>query len=131
MTYTKDSKTGSASASKTFTVNNSEVQANNAFVTALSGSIAYAGRTYRPDADKKITAYKFTGDASGATWTVPSSLDGYDTITITTNPGQNDGSLTITGKTTLIVRRLPLLRLLPVSLKLQLFPWPPILLTKK
>lgn len=100
VTYTKDSKTGSASASKTFTVNNSEVQANNAFVTALSGSIAYAGRTYRPDADKKITAYKFTGDASGATWTVPSSLDGYDTITITTNPGQNDGSLTITGKTT-------------------------------
>lgn len=100
VTYTKDSKTGSASASKTFTVNNSEVQANNAFVTALSGSIAYAGRTYRPDADKKITAYKFTGDASGATWTVPSSLDGYDNITITTNPGQNDGSLTITGKTT-------------------------------
>ena len=100
VTYTKDSKTGSASASKAFTVNNSAVQANNAFVTALSGSIAYAGRTYRPDADKKITAYKFTGDASGATWTVPSSLTGYDTITITANPGQNDGSLTITGKTT-------------------------------
>lgn len=100
VTYTKDSKTGSASASKTFTVNNSEVQANNAFVTALSGSIAYAGRTYRPDASKKITAYKFTGDASDATWTVPSSLTGYDTITITANPGQNDGSLTITGKTT-------------------------------
>lgn len=100
VTYTKDSKTGSASASKIFTVNNSTVRANDAFAAALSGSITYAGRTYRPDADKKITAYKFTDDASGATWTVPSTLDGYDTITITTNPRQNDGSLTITGMTT-------------------------------
>ena len=100
VTYTKDAKSGSTSASKAFTVNNSTVRANDAFAAALSGSIAYAGRTYRPDASKKITAYKFTGDASDATWTVPSSLTGYDTITITANPGQNDGSLTITGKTT-------------------------------
>lgn len=100
VTYTKDAKSGSTSASKAFTVNNSTVRANDAFAAALSGSITYAGRIYRPDADKKITAYKFTSDPSSATWAVPSSLDGYDTITITTNPGQNDSSLTITGKTT-------------------------------
>ena len=100
VTYTKDSKTGSASASKAFTVNNSAIQANNAFVTALYSSITYAGRTYRPDASKKITAYKFAEDADNATWNVPSTLTGYTNVSITANPGKNNGTLTITGKTT-------------------------------
>ena len=100
VTYTKDSKTGSASASKTFTVNNSAIQANNAFVTALSGSITYAGRTYRPDASKRITAYKFAEDADNATWDISSPLTGYTDVRITANPGKSNGTLTITGKTT-------------------------------
>lgn len=84
----------------TIAVNNSAVQANNAFVTALSGSITYAGRTYRPDASKKITAYKFAEDADNATWDISSPLTGYTDVRITANPGKSNGTLTITGKTT-------------------------------